>query len=316
MSLSLFRRPSPAPTRRPRTTRARFALESLEDRVVMSTAAITPHVMPAVHVAVATQTTVGVPINISNVTLTGLTKNAANKITGVTGTVSGTIDGIAFSKAPITIAAGAASTTSGSGAVKAAATVPVLALHLGPINLNLLGLQVKTSEICLNITAQTGPGNLLGNLVGQVANLLNGVAAAPNGTGPTRNLLNSLTAVLNKTATGSPATSSSSIVGLLNSALSQGLSAMTPAATAAATPTVTNILHLTLAPVDLTVLGLNVHLDNCAGGPVTVDVNAISGNGNLLGNLLTGLANLLNGSSLAGTLAQLDNNILNLIKGL
>jgi len=63
----------------------------------------------------------------------------------------------------------------------------------------------------------------------------------------------------------------------------------------------TTILHLALGPVNLNLLGLNLKLDNCRGGPVTVDVTAVSGSGNLLGNLLTGVANLLNPSTPVGT---------------
>ena len=48
----------------------------------------------------------------------------------------------------------------------------VLFLNLGPLDLNLLGLQVDLSEITLNIDAARGPGNLLGNLLCAVANLL------------------------------------------------------------------------------------------------------------------------------------------------
>ncbi len=51
---------------------------------------------------------------------------------------------------------------------------PILHLMLGPINLNLLGLVVETSEICLRIDAESGPGNLLGNLLCAVAGLLDG----------------------------------------------------------------------------------------------------------------------------------------------
>ncbi len=50
---------------------------------------------------------------------------------------------------------------------------PILHLSIGPINLNLLGLQVTTNKIVIDITAQPGPGNLLGNLLCDVANLLN-----------------------------------------------------------------------------------------------------------------------------------------------
>jgi hypothetical protein len=50
---------------------------------------------------------------------------------------------------------------------------PVLHLVLGPLNLNLLGLNVSLNQVVLDITAVPGAGNLLGNLVCSVANLLN-----------------------------------------------------------------------------------------------------------------------------------------------
>ncbi|HKP12498.1 MAG TPA: hypothetical protein VJZ91_10325 [Blastocatellia bacterium] len=46
-------------------------------------------------------------------------------------------------------------------------------MELGPLDLNLLGLVVHLDRIVLDITAQPGPGNLLGNLLCAVANLLN-----------------------------------------------------------------------------------------------------------------------------------------------
>lgn len=49
----------------------------------------------------------------------------------------------------------------------------VLDLNLGPLDLNALGLVVNLSEVTLNIDAVPGPGNLLGNLLCAVANLLN-----------------------------------------------------------------------------------------------------------------------------------------------
>jgi hypothetical protein len=49
----------------------------------------------------------------------------------------------------------------------------ILHLDLGPLSLNLLGLNIDLSRIVLDITAQPGPGNLLGNLLCGVANLLN-----------------------------------------------------------------------------------------------------------------------------------------------
>ena len=52
-------------------------------------------------------------------------------------------------------------------------TCDILHLDIGPIALDLLGLKVNLSEIILDITAQSGAGNLLGNLLCGVANLLN-----------------------------------------------------------------------------------------------------------------------------------------------
>jgi len=51
---------------------------------------------------------------------------------------------------------------------------PILNLTLGPLDLNLLGLVVHLNQVVLNITAVPGAGNLLGNLLCSVANLLNG----------------------------------------------------------------------------------------------------------------------------------------------
>ena len=53
------------------------------------------------------------------------------------------------------------------------ATCDILHLDLGPLDLNVLGLQINLSQIVLDITAQAGAGNLLGNLLCAVVNLLN-----------------------------------------------------------------------------------------------------------------------------------------------
>ncbi len=62
---------------------------------------------------------------------------------------------------------------SASPLASSSATCPVLNLTLGPLDLNLLGLTVHLNQVVLNINAQSGPGNLLGNLLCSVANLLN-----------------------------------------------------------------------------------------------------------------------------------------------
>lgn len=51
-------------------------------------------------------------------------------------------------------------------------TCEILNLTLGPLDLNLLGLRVQLSQVNLRITAEQGSGNLLGNLLCQVAKLL------------------------------------------------------------------------------------------------------------------------------------------------
>jgi hypothetical protein len=81
----------------------------------------------------------------------------------------------------------------------------------------------------------------------------------------------------------------------------------TKAATAAAA-TSCGILHLELGPLDLDLLGLVVHLDK-----VVLDLSAAPGAGNLLGNLLCSVANLLNVSGSLTQIANLLNQILALL---
>jgi hypothetical protein len=73
---------------------------------------------------------------------------------------------------------------------------------------------------------------------------------------------------------------------------------------------VCEILELALGPIDLDLLGLVVHID-----PILITIDAEPGAGNLLGNLLCAVVNLLNGfnPNLAGQLAALLNAIANLL---
>ena len=57
------------------------------------------------------------------------------------------------------------------------ATCDILALNLGAIHLDLLGLVVDTSPIDVLISAVAAPSNLLGNLLCAVAHLLDGNAS-------------------------------------------------------------------------------------------------------------------------------------------
>jgi hypothetical protein len=65
------------------------------------------------------------------------------------------------------------------------------------------------------------------------------------------------------------------------------------------------ILHLELGPLDLNLLGLVVHLDR-----VVLDISAAPGAGNLLGNLLCGIAGLLDRDGPLQGVAGLLNNLL------
>jgi hypothetical protein len=82
--------------------------------------------------------------------------------------------------------------TSGAGDVSVAAICSVLSLVLGPLDLNLLGLLVHLDQVVLNIDAESGPGNLLGNLLCAVTNLLNGGGSL----GLVTTLLNQILALL------------------------------------------------------------------------------------------------------------------------
>jgi hypothetical protein len=85
------------------------------------------------------------------------------------------------------------------GAAAAAAPCPVLNLVLGPLDLDLLGLQVHLSTVILNILAQPGPGKLLGNLLCAVAGLLDSSPLSGALSGiltQVSDLLNSILAIL------------------------------------------------------------------------------------------------------------------------
>jgi hypothetical protein len=70
----------------------------------------------------------------------------------------------------------------------------ILFLDLGPLFLDLLGLQVDLSQVILQIAAQRGAGNLLGNLLCAVLGLLDGTGTG--GTAALANVLNQILGIL------------------------------------------------------------------------------------------------------------------------
>ena len=100
----------------------------------------------------------------------------------VTDTATQTVRNIATSVAmPVT--------ASGSGG---AAACDILHLVLGPLHLDLLGLVIDLNQVELDIVAQPGPGNLLGNLLCAIVGLLD----PPGPLAQLAQLLNQLLALL------------------------------------------------------------------------------------------------------------------------
>jgi hypothetical protein len=75
---------------------------------------------------------------------------------------------------------------------QASASCTILDLTLGPLHLDLLGLVIDLNQVHLMITAEQGPGNLLGNLLCAVAHLLDSNGA----TTAIANLLNQILGIL------------------------------------------------------------------------------------------------------------------------
>jgi hypothetical protein len=69
---------------------------------------------------------------------------------------------------PVSLSSGGGTTT----AVSAPVSCDILHLELGPLDLDLLGLVVHLNKVVLDISAQPGSGNLLGNLLCAIAGLL------------------------------------------------------------------------------------------------------------------------------------------------
>jgi len=242
-------------------------IENLEDRTVMS---ITP--------------LVNLPLDVGPVTATTITVDNQQ---------------VPRLQAPVFIAGQQAGTLlmNATSVVRQAqtGTTTILDLELQPISLNLLGLHVDTSAICLEVTANPN-GGILGQLLSGLGNLdLGGLLGQ----------LDDVTSNLNTFLDG--------LEGLLDGALGRNMRVTEVLGDAVANIVTTNqadpgfcdILNLSLGPVNLNLLGLNVALDNCANGPVTVDVTA-DPNGGLLGGLLCGLADGLNGNIINRLVGRLD----------
>ena len=102
---------------------------------------------------------------------------------GVTGVVTGTLTSLTGAVIPVE----SQTVTTTVQDATAAGSCDILNLVLGPLDLNILGLEVHLNQVVLDIVAQSGAGNLLGNLLCAVAGLLDG-----SGINGLANLLNRL----------------------------------------------------------------------------------------------------------------------------
>lgn len=263
----------------------RPCVEGFEDRVVPAAP-----VFEAAQVAQLAQVTPAAVTD--NITITGvnLTDFAiVDNVLTAAGTVTGTLAGLPFTTTIENFALQLIPDDPETDAVECS----VLHLELAPIHLQLLGLHVDTSAICLDITATEG-GGLLGDLLCGLAGgdlLGTGIPIIPIG-----DQLNDLL---------------DGLLDILNGVLNHG-----PAGPGGGGDSVctgqTEVLELVVGPLDLSLLGLNVSLDDCEGGPVQICVSATASEG-LLGSLLSGLAGGRLGGLTLGDIGQLASRALDLL---
>ena len=255
-----------------------------------------------------------------------------------------------FTDVPASLTGASSSSVSGGPNTSASAVCDILFLDLGPIFLDVLGLTVDLSQIVLDIDAVSGAGNLLGNLLCAVTGLLDGpgiIASIGQLLDQINDILDDIGGIL-AGVTGSVAGATGfagdvtiesiertaggalEVTGVLNGAVTlldgttvqvvdqaftttatltgggpggaAGMDGMAMGSSAAC-----DVLLLDLGPIFLDLLGLEVDLSQ-----VVLDIDAVAGAGNLLGNLLCAVTGLLDGFSLLDSLLDRINRILDL----
>ena len=96
------------------------------------------------------------------------------------GTVRGTLRGKRVTKRDVAIPVAVARGAQGSQIPPTPGACQILNLTIQPIDLNLLGLRVRTSRIDLRIEGVPGAGNLLGNLLCGITGILDPAAVTPS----------------------------------------------------------------------------------------------------------------------------------------
>jgi hypothetical protein len=72
----------------------------------------------------------------------------------------------------------------------------IVSLVLGPLHLDVLGLVIDLNRVVLTIVGQTGPGNLLGNLLCALTGILDGGLVLTRFLAVLTNLLQAINALL------------------------------------------------------------------------------------------------------------------------
>jgi hypothetical protein len=129
-----------------------------------------------------------------NITEFALVENQIVAIGNVVGTRTSVPGRIGVQQVVVPISSMSSGAAAGGAAI-AQVACDILTLVLGPLHLDLLGLVVDLNQVVLEITAEPGAGNLLGNLLCAVAGLLD-----PGGTleNLVRGVLEQIVTLLNR----------------------------------------------------------------------------------------------------------------------
>jgi hypothetical protein len=152
-------------------------------------------------ISAAVDQTIGGSVISGTLSITRLAVSSTGQLLA-SGVLSGTVDGTPFTQSftdvPATLnGAGAGTATATTTAVRvtqqsSATTCDILFLDLGPLHLDVLGLTVDLNEVVLDVAAQAGAGNLLGNLLCTVVHLLD----IPGALAALANILNQINTIL------------------------------------------------------------------------------------------------------------------------
>src|SRR6478735_9311970 len=150
---------------------------------------------------VGTATAQPVAVDPTAAPVTGALADGTGAVTGTFVVQNGTLQAVGTFTGTVTDAAG--NTTQGTqqtaipvDLAQTTGSCQILDLVLGPLDLDLLGLQVHLNTVHLNITAQSGPGELVGNLLCAIAGLLDGGLPLNTVLGQIAALLNQLLGIL------------------------------------------------------------------------------------------------------------------------